>query len=212
MTERQRTEDLIRDLAASPVPARYSGAALIGGMAGLVLAGLALYFAGFGLRSDLGPAWAHLSVQAKTVLPALLSLMAIWLALGSARPEGRVALWPLAVPVALAFALVLFRIASSEGQLAMEAVGKTALACLGSIAMLSVLPLAFGVALMRRAAPTRPALTGALLGVATGAGVAAGYALHCTEDSPLFFVSWYGLSIAMTACLGAWLGHRFLRW
>lgn len=47
---------------------------------------------------------------------------------------------------------------------------------------------------------------------AFAAGVAAGYALHCTEDSPLFFVSWYGLAIAIVGTLGAWLGHRFLRW
>ncbi|WP_227751775.1 NrsF family protein [Tabrizicola oligotrophica] len=212
MTDRRSTDDLIRDLAAAPVPARFSPAATVAGIAGLLAGGLALYLAGFGLRPDLVAAWAHLSVQVKTILPALLSLSAIWLALGSARPEGRVVLWPLAGPVVLAFAMALFRIIGADGPLVPEAVGQTALACLGSIAMMSALPLAFGIFLLRRAAPTRPALTGALLGVATGAGVAAGYALHCTEDSPLFFVAWYGLAIAMVGGGGAWLGHRFLRW
>jgi hypothetical protein len=212
MTDRQSTDDFIRNLAVAPLPARFSPAATIGSMTGLLVGGLILYFAGFGLRPDLVVAWAYLPVQAKTVLPTLLSLSAIWLALGSAKPEGRVVLWPLAIPVALAFALVLFRIATAEGPLLPEAVGQSALACLGSITMLSALPLACGTVLLRRAAPTRPVLTGTLLGVATGAGVAAGYALHCTEDSPLFFTAWYGLAIGLVGGVGAWLGHRFLRW
>ncbi|HEY6918039.1 MAG TPA: DUF1109 domain-containing protein [Tabrizicola sp.] len=212
MTDRRSTEDLIRDLAAAPAPARFSPVATIGGMAGLVAGGLSLYFVGFGLRPDLSVALAQLPVQAKSILPALLSLSAIWLALRTARPGAQVALWPLAVPVVLALAMVLFRIAGADGSLVAEAVGQTAPACLASIAMLSLLPLVVGILLLRRAAPTRPMLTGALLGVATGAGVAAGYALHCTEDSPLFFVSWYGLAIAIVGGTGGWLGHRFLRW
>lgn len=212
MTDRQSTDDLIRDLAAAPLPARFSAVAAVLGMAGLLAGGLALCFAGFGLRADLAAAWALLPVQAKTALPALLSVTAIWLALGSARPEGRVVLWPLAVPLVPAFAMVALRIANADGPLAAEAVGQTALACLGSIATLSAVPLAFGILLVRRAAPTRPVLTGALLGLATGSAAAAGYALHCTEDSPLFFVAWYGLAIAITGVFGAWLGHRVLRW
>ncbi|WP_374435303.1 NrsF family protein [Tabrizicola sp.] len=212
MTARRSTEDLIRDLAATPVPARFSP-----GFAGcvlgvLMLGGLALYFAVFGLRPDLGSAWTHLPVQAKSILPALLSLLAIWLAFASARPEGRVLLWPLAIPVLLAFVLVLFRIATADGALVAEAIGQTALACLSSIAMISALPLAIGIAFLRRSAPTRPVLTGALLGVAIGAGVAAGYGLHCAEDSPLFFLSWYGLAIGIVGGVGGLLGHRFLRW
>lgn len=212
MTDRRSTEDLIRDLAAAPVPVRFSPGFAVCAMAGLMLGGLALYFAVFGLRPDLGSAWTHLPVQAKSILPALLSLSAMWLALWSARPESRIVLWPLGVPVLLAIALALFRIMVADGSLVAEAVGQTALACLASIAMVSVLPLALGIVLLRRAAPTQPTLTGALLGVAIGASVAAGYALHCTEDSPLFFVTWYGLAITIVGAVGARLGHRFLRW
>jgi hypothetical protein len=66
--------------------------------------------------------------------------------------------------------------------------------------------------MLRRAAPVRPGVTGALLGLAVGAGVAAGYALYCTEDSPLFFMLWYSLAIGIVAGCGAILGLRFLRW
>lgn len=212
MTARPSTEELIRNLAAAPAPARFSVAVTVGGVGGLMLAGLALYFAVFGLRPDLVAAWADLPVQAKSILPALLCAGAIWLAMASARPGGRVVLWPLALPAGAALAMVSYRIATAEGPLMAETIGQTALACLGSVALVSALPLALGIALLRRAAPTQPVLTGALLGVATGAGVAAGYALHCTEDSPLFFVAWYGLAILLVAGAGAVLGHRLLRW
>jgi len=212
MTDRRSTEDLIRDMASFPPPARFDAAAALGGMAVLMLAGLGLYFAGFGLRADLVSAWHHLPVQAKTVLPVLLSGSALWIALQSARPGGRLVLWPVAVPVLLALAMVLQRFAIAEGDLLAEAMGRTALACLGSIALISALPLAAGIHFFRRTAPTRPVLTGALLGLGVGAGVAAGYALHCSEDSPLFFVAWYGLAITGVAGAGAWLGHRYLRW
>lgn len=212
MTTRQTTDDLIRDLAARPAPARFHPTAAAGGMASLAALGLGLFFAGLGLRADMAGAWQHLAVQAKTVLPALLSVIAIWLALRSARPEGHIKAWPLAVPIAAALALALQRLVVADGPRLAELLGNTATACLASITLLSALPLAAGIVLLRRAAPTRPVQTGALLGIAVGAFVAGGYALHCTEDSPLFFVSWYGMAIGLVGASGAYLGHRFLRW
>jgi hypothetical protein len=212
MTNRQSTEDLIRDLAARPAPAPFHPVAAVTGMLGVLALGLGLYFLGFGLRPDMGAAWQHLPVQAKTVLPVLLSGAAVWLAIRSSRPEGQVSLWPLALPVLLALLLFANRFASADGSRLAETAGQTALACLVSITFLSAFPLAAGILALRRAAPTRPVLTGALLGIAAGAGVAAGYALHCTEDSPLFFVVWYGLAIAIAGGSGAFMGHRLLRW
>ncbi|MFD1881195.1 NrsF family protein [Paracoccus pacificus] len=51
-----------------------------------------------------------------------------------------------------------------------------------------------------------------LVGLASGTAAAAGYTLHCAEDSPLFYVTWYGIAIALAAIIGAVLEHRFLRW
>ena len=212
MTERRTTEDLIRQLAASPAPAPFHPVAAVGGMLAQLALGLGLFLLVFGLRTDLVVAWAHVPVQAKTILPVLLSLVAIRLALRSSVPGGRVALWPLTLPVALAGLLLVHRLVVADGSLLAEAIGQTALACLVSITLLALLPLAAGIFFLRRTAPTQPVLTGALLGLAAGAGVAAGYALHCTEDSPLFFVLWYGLGIGAVGGIGAALGHRFLRW
>lgn len=212
MTNRQSTEDLIRAMASAPAPKPFHPTAAAGGMLVVLLAGLVPYLYGFGLRPDMAAAWDHVPVLAKTLLPVVLSLLALRLALRSARPEARLTLWPLAIPGGLALALVVYRLSAAEGPVLAETMGQTALACFGSILMLSVLPLAAGVVLLRRAAPMDPVMTGGLLGIATAAGVAAGYALHCTEDSPLFFVPWYGLAICLVGGLGAWLGHRFLRW
>ena len=61
-------------------------------------------------------------------------------------------------------------------------------------------------------APTRPALTGAISGLAAGALAAMLYSLHCTENSFAFFALWYSAGMGLTAILGAGLGARFLRW
>ncbi|NEX48658.1 NrsF family protein [Pseudotabrizicola algicola] len=212
MSDRQSTDDLIRALAAAPAPAPFNPVVPAGAMFGLAAGGLAAFLVVFGLRPDLGAAWQDLGVQAKSLLPAVLCALALWLVLRASRPGTGLTLWPLALPLGAVLAMALLRLAGAEGALRAEVLGQTALACLTSITALSLVPLVAGILLLRRAASTRPVLTGALAGVAVSAGVASGYALHCTEDSPLFFGTWYGLAIGMVALVGAWLGHRFLRW
>ena len=53
---------------------------------------------------------------------------------------------------------------------------------------------------------------GRLAGLASGGLATAIYALHCTEDNPLFFVTWYGLAILLMAGVGALCGRWVLRW
>ena len=53
---------------------------------------------------------------------------------------------------------------------------------------------------------------GALAGVAAAGGATAIYSLFCTEDSPLFYVVWYGTGIGIVTALGALIGGRALRW
>ena len=45
-------------------------------------------------------------------------------------------------------------------------------------------------------------------GCSRGGAAAAVYALHCTEDSPLFYAVWYGLAILAATGVGALLGAR----
>ena len=90
--------------------------------------------------------------------------------------------------------------------------GNSAGLCLLSITLLSIPALVLGLMLFRRGASVRPALTGALIGLAVSASATTGYALHCNEDSPLFFVLWYGLAILICTGAGALAGSRLLRW
>jgi hypothetical protein len=90
--------------------------------------------------------------------------------------------------------------------------GDSALACVASIAVLS-LPLLIALFIaLRGLAPTRPAAAGAAGGALAGGIAAAVYALHCTEMALPFLAVWYVLGIASPAIVGAALGPRWLRW
>ncbi len=213
MSAKRTTEDLIRDLAARPVPPAWSAASTLGGTLVTLVIPLGLFLLVTGLRPDLGQAMGLLAVQAKTVLPLVLAALAGALAFASARPGKRITLLPLALPFVLGMGLVILRLVTRpDAPLMPELLGSTAVICMISITALSALPLATALVLLRRSAPTRPGLTGALLGLAVGAGVTSGYALHCTEDSPLFYMVWYSLAICIVTAMGAMWGGRFLRW
>ena len=55
-------------------------------------------------------------------------------------------------------------------------------------------------------------LAGAVAGIAAGALAATLYAMHCTDDSPLFVATWYTIGIGIMALAGSVLGERLLRW
>lgn len=211
MTPKQRTEDLILTLAARPVPRVIPAGATVTGLVALLGLVIGLFLWVLGLRPDLPAALAEPAVLAKSLLPLVLFVVAFRLALVSLRPGARLPVWPLALPLAAGLVLAGQRVWGG-GPLLTEMLGRTAMACVTSISLLSVVPLLAGLILMRQGAPTRPILTGGLTGLATGAAIAAGYALHCTEDSPLFFMIWYSLGIVVAASCGAALGHRLLRW
>ncbi|MFD2143896.1 NrsF family protein [Ancylobacter oerskovii] len=65
---------------------------------------------------------------------------------------------------------------------------------------------------MKRGAPEHPAWAGAAGGALAGGLGAALYALHCTDDSPLFVLTWYGLAIGFMTVAGALIGRRTLSW
>lgn len=213
MTTPDQTNAFIDRLAAAPAPAPLRPARVIGlALAGLA-AGLAVLYATLGLRAGLMDTLSTPVVAAKTLVPLLLGLLALWATFASTRPAARIPLWPLAAPLALALGLFVARaLTTAPDRLQTELLGQTAGACLLSITSLSLLPLGLGLAALRPGASTRPRLTGALAGLSVGAFAVAGYSLHCPEDSPMFYVTWYGGGIALCAALGAVAGRRLLRW
>ena len=214
MTHPSSTEALIARLAAEPLPAaRFSAARMITAMAGTALLGLALQMALSGPRPDLAASLAAPVTLAKPLLPLMVLLLAWPLAVRLARPGARIGLWPLALPTALALALALWALVATPGdRLAYDWLGHSAGTCVPAVLALSAAPLIAGLRLMRRGASTRPVLAGAVIGLAAGAGAASGYALSCTEDSPLFYVFWYGAAIVLASVAGAVAGHKLLRW
>lgn len=213
MMKRKTTEELIAELAAAPAPDPFSPARAAIGMAVSVLIGLVIVWAAVGWRADLTASLLSPVVLAKLLLPLSLSIMSLYFALQFSRPDADRSLWPMAAPASIAFALVLAAAAATPRDMIVETMaGQTALSCVVSVLALSIAPMLVGVAFLRSGASIRPYLSGALVGLASGAGAAAGYALSCTEDSPLFFVTWYGAGIILSAVAGALAGGRLLRW
>ena len=96
MSGRSPTDDLIAWLAAAPAPARLAPGLTVRAMALALGLGMALCWELIGLRPDLARALRMPIVGAKSALPLLLAVPALWLALCAARPGERLVLWPLA--------------------------------------------------------------------------------------------------------------------
>jgi hypothetical protein len=210
-----KTDDLIRTLAADTVrPMDPRAVLLLGLVPSLMLAVLAVWLI-LGFRADLPAAMTNPVSVARMVLTGLLGLSAIRLAMLLARPEGAALarLWPLAAVAGVAAGLLVWAfLATPPEARQMAIVGKTMVTCLVTIPLLSILPVASLLHVLRQGATTAPARAGFVAGLA-GAGLSAAvYALHCTEDSPLFYVTWYGLAILGVAVVSTLVGARSLRW
>ncbi len=210
-----KTDDLIRTLAADAVGPRIGRTTLMLHLILSLAAALGVVWVVLGFRADL-PASLVTPVSAlRIVLTAGLGFAAVRLAIGLSRPEGRdqARLWPLAVIGAVALGLLVWAYATTPAEARqMATVGKTMVTCLVTIPLLSILPVASLLAMLRRGATTAPALAGFVAGLAGSGFAAAIYALHCTEDSPLFYVTWYGLAIMSVAVFSSAWGARLLRW
>jgi hypothetical protein len=119
-------------------------------------------------------------------------------------------LW--AVPVALVAAVGVELMRVPSGQWGAVAWGSNATWCLRIIPALAGLPLLATLLALRSAAPTNPALAGAVAGLMSAGLAGTLYGLHCPDDSPLFVGLWYVLASGLVTAAGALLGARWLRW
>jgi hypothetical protein len=94
----------------------------------------------------------------------------------------------------------------------MAARGKSTSICLTVIPLMSLPILAASLWALRRGAPTRPGLTGAVAGLMSAGAAAALYAFWCTDDSPFFYTVRYGAAILIVTAVAALVGRRILRW
>lgn len=210
-----KTDDLIARLSAAPAtppinPSRM--AALIGTA---IVVPLVIFLGTVGLRPQIGMAWANPVVPFKTFLPLGICLLSGALLLRLARPEtvlGRIPLLYL-VPGGIAAALWIgaFLLRAPDARFA-EVRLLTVAECLGIIPVLSIIPTIAALRVLRQGASTSPALSAMLAGLAAASGAATGYSLFCTQDNPLFFVTWYGVAILTVTVIATRFGRRMLSW
>lgn len=185
-----------------------------GGMV-LLSVGLAAIVILGGVRPDLGAAMVGPVTAMKWLLPLAVALSSLLAALALTRPQVRhaPAAWGAAVIAGLAAVWLVFALVTTPADsLWPTMLGKTALVCLGSVIGISIPTLAVTLAVLRDGASPNPIRSGALAGLTVGGFAAAIYALHCNQDQPLFFLTWYGLGMLIVCAAGALAGWRLLRW
>jgi hypothetical protein len=210
-----KTEALINALAADVLIDRPILVGLLVRLLFAVVFAAGAVWVTLGFRSDLLVSLVTPLAAMRYVLTAALGLIGVRLAVILARPEGRerARLWPLAAVLAFALGLLtLAYVATPADGRQMAVVGKTMTTCLIAIPLLSILPVTAILVSLRHGATTAPALGGFVAGVAGGGFAAMVYATHCIEDSPLFYVTWYGAAITVVAIVSTRVGAKFLRW
>jgi len=211
-----KTDELINALAAD---AKVAPAAigltvwLAAGIAAVLAA--AMFFAVLPLRSDIQDVIDEPRFLGKWIFTLSLFATALIVTVHLARPQGIPRSLLLLLLIAPAFLLMgiageLMTLPPSQWVPTM--IGVNSSGCIVLIPLLSALPLGAIMLALRRGAPDRPALAGAVAGLAAAGIAATFYAMYCRDDSPLFLGLWYILATALVAIVGALVGSRVLRW
>lgn len=211
-----KTDDLIAVLVAdgagpeASVARRAATALLLGALFAAIAFAVLI-----GPRPDWRAAIETVRFPLKFVPILLLAIGGIGGLVRLSRPGGRLgvfaAILTLAAGLLIGAVLVELSIVPRE-RWATLAIGHNAPHCVTLTPFLAIGPLAAALATARHGATTRPALTGAVAGLAAGGIGATLYAMNCTDDSPLFVALWYPLAVAVVAGLGALFGRRLLVW
>jgi hypothetical protein len=209
-----RTNELIRALtvdraAAQQPPGRML---MLAAATGFALSAIA-FVAWLGPRADVAQAVTSVRFLFKPLLMLALAAISAVLLLQLVRPGAAVRLLALAaIPAVMAVAVAAELAVLSPSRWPEALIGDNWYLCLSLIPLLSLPPAAALLLALRHGAPTRPAIAGAVAGLAAGGLAAALYAVNCTDDSPLFVATWYGLAIAAVSIACAIAGSRLLRW
>lgn len=210
MKTEQLVHLIVSDNEAAAERARTVGRLNLGTLTCAAVLTAAAFVVFAGLRGDMAMALPAILRKESIAIAALLA--GGWAFWRLSAPEGR-SLGPLALPALLAGLLVFWEL-SSLGVAGWQArmIGTNNRACLLVVTLLSLPVLGALLALLKWRAPGVGARAGAAAGLAA-AGFGAGlYALHCTDDSMLFVVLWYGLAALVLAGTGALAARKLARW
>jgi hypothetical protein len=213
-----RTDELINTLVADhagqPGPTPVGHGLVMAIIGGLVISS-ALFSLTLGVRPDFISALGTWRYDMKLGVSLVLMIAATWVALRLSSPTttSLSAMRALLVPALLLLAAVVYELVTIPASAwPSRAMGVNGVMCVASIISLSVLPLTATIYALRQGAPTSPAVMGAVGGLLAGALGATVFAMHCTNDSPLFVAIWYALAIGLMSIFGLLVGKRALRW
>lgn len=212
-----KTADLSEMLARGEgaVPAHAVASSYVMALLPALLLSLAGVIAVAGMRPDLVAAAASPMLWVKFAFPASLAGLGLAALIRLSRPGTRMGhglAW-LAVPFAVLVVLAIATLAAAPATAWRTLLlGETWRVCGLRIAIIALPSFVGAFLVLRRWAPTRPVLTGAVAGLVAGAMGAFAYAFHCPEMAPPFLAIWYSLGMLLPALLGALLGPRLLRW
>ena len=209
------TDQLIRTLAAdSAYRPRPMWLALTLALVSAAPITIAIFFWRLGVRPDVMTAMHNPFFDLKFAVTLGLAIPAIAISLHLSRPEASLRgwLWLLVIPVGLLVAGIAGEMMLPQRLPVMaRLIGSNSRICLTAIPLMSLPLLAAALIGLRHGAPSRPALTGAIAGLLSSGLAATLYASNCTDDSPLFVITWYSIATAMVASIGALAGNRLLR-
>lgn len=210
------THELIRALAADTRRPAASIPSIWWGAVGLAIPlAAAVFFTTLGPRPDIALAAETPRFLFKFAIMIALAASAFGLARALSRPDEtwrKVMPYLAVAPALIAMAVIVELFVLPPDTWSAKLVGANALACLTFISLIGIGPLAIFLLALRRGAPARPALAGAVAGLLAGGIAATFYAAQCTDDSPLFVATWYTIAIAGLALVGAVGAHLFARW
>lgn len=169
----------------------------------------------WGIRPDMAAALGTSPFWIKEFFVLGLTAIGFFAVLNLARPDGkagRSAFLAFALALGLG-ALAMLQLASMPMDLWKRLImGNTSAVCPWLIMLLAI-PVMFGLIwAMRRMAPTRLRVAGAMAGLTAGALSALIYSVSCDESAMPFVFIWYGGAIAAMSIVGALIGPRVLRW
>jgi hypothetical protein len=212
---RMKTEQLIRTLAAdNEHRARPVGVVLVLTMLVAAPVSVAMFLAELGVRPDVMTAMHNPFFDLKFVVTLAMAASAIVVCLHLSRPEASLKgwWWLLLIPAGiLAAGIASEMMLPQRLPMMVRLVGSNSRVCMTAIPLMSLPLLAGALIGLRQGAPARPAVAGAIAGLASAGLAATLYASHCTDDSPLFVATWYTIATALVTAVGALAGSRVLR-
>lgn len=209
------TNDLIILLAQdSPVRGRL-GQSLILSFFGSIAFTAILFFGLIHPRPDVAQAAESARFLFKFIVTLTLTMTSMGLVARVAQPGVPTDYWrwaPAAAPILLVAAAIAELFAVPDATWSARWIGVNISQCLTLIPLMAIAPLACLFFALRQGAPKHPGVAGAIAGLASSGIAATFYASHCTDDSPLFVITWYPLASALVTYVGYLAGSRFLRW